>query len=170
MDPTYNRCAVAEATLTWVDKNTALPDTVEVCPLWRGLLPAPREHHKIAHITRGGAVKMSPTPDFPVMWPMVPINTGCDLNGTFPIYHGHFDGERFYPSSHYDSICDGGLDGFVAVYDEALTVRTHHRAATCEFRDEDYRVGVRAGRQGHGRCRRHGRGGVASGEQEGEHR
>lgn len=109
MDPEFNRCAVTSATLTWTDKNTALLDTVEVCPVWRGSLPAPKAHHKIVHITRGGALKMTPNPDFPVMWPMVPKITGCDLNGTFPIYHGHFDGEHFDAATHYDSICDGGM-------------------------------------------------------------
>ncbi|MEN8165785.1 MAG: hypothetical protein ABFS37_16770 [Acidobacteriota bacterium] len=107
MDPAYNRCAVASATLTWIEKNTALLDTVELCPPWRGPLPSPTEHHKIVHITHGGAVKMSPAPG-PVMWPMLPKMTGCDLNGTFPIYHGHFDGEHFYAAAHYNSICDGG--------------------------------------------------------------
>ena len=35
--------------------------------------------------------------------------TGCDLNGTYPIYHGHFDGKHFYAATHYNGICDGGF-------------------------------------------------------------
>jgi len=100
--------------LTWTGKNTAELDTVEVCPSWRCpepgkmCIPSPQAHHKIVHVTHGGAVKMSPNPDYPVMWPMLPGMTGCDLNGTFPIYHGHFDGDHFYAAAHYNSICDGG--------------------------------------------------------------
>ncbi|MEN8113693.1 MAG: hypothetical protein ABFS21_04845 [Actinomycetota bacterium] len=108
MNPEYNFCWVTSATLTWTDKNTARLDTIEECPPWRGPLPSPKGHHKIVHITKGGALKMSPGTDLPVMWPMLPTMTGCDLNGTFPIYHGHFDGEHFYASAHYNSICDGG--------------------------------------------------------------
>jgi hypothetical protein len=42
-------------------------------------------------------------------WKKVPYLTGCSINGTFPIYHGHFDGERLYAATHYNSICDGGF-------------------------------------------------------------
>jgi hypothetical protein len=111
MDPTYNRCAVTSATLTWIGKNTALLDTVEECPEWRGPIPSPKAHHKIVHITRGGAVKMSTNTAFPpfITPKVLSAMTGCDLNGTFPIYHGRFDGRYLQATSHYNSICDGGF-------------------------------------------------------------
>lgn len=106
MDPAFNYCNV-EGTLTWTDKNTALLETVETCPPWRVIF-GPTEHHKVVHITKGGAIKMTPSPDYPTNWQKLPEWTGCDLNGTFPVYHGYFDGEHLYASAHYNSLCDGG--------------------------------------------------------------
>ena len=106
MDPNYNKCTVTAGTLTWTGKNTAELKTTEDCSA-RGNLPAPPGHHKILHITTGGALKMSPGPG-QMLWTQVPTLTGCSVNGTFPIYHGHFDGERLYATAHYTSICDGG--------------------------------------------------------------
>ena len=108
MDPTFNKCYVTAGTLTWVGKNTAELVTVEDCSPRKKLL-SPVGHHKLVHITTGGAVKMSVHPDSEsTLWQKVPELTGCALNGTFPIYHGHFDDETLYASSHYNSICDGG--------------------------------------------------------------
>lgn len=107
MDPNFNKCRVTRGSLTWIDKNTALLETFEDCTA-RLPLPGPTSHHKIVHITKGGALKMSPDWSYPTMWDKVPSLTGCDLNGTFPIYHGHFDGERLYASAHYNGFCDGG--------------------------------------------------------------
>ena len=35
-------------------------------------------------------------------------HTGCKVNGTFPVYHGRFDGESLTAASHFHGICDGG--------------------------------------------------------------
>ena len=112
MDPNYNYCKVTKATLTWTGKNTAELETYEDCSP-RGKLgspyPPPQTGHvKIVHITKGGALKMAPGPGQET-WKKVPFLTGCSINGTFPIYHGHFDGERLYAATHYNSICDGGF-------------------------------------------------------------
>jgi hypothetical protein len=116
MDPKYNYCDTT-VTLTWIGKNTARlvqqddvvkgTDGVWRCPT-RGTLPAPKPggvHERIVHITKGGALKMAPIGEF---WKNVPALTGCDLNGTFPVYHGHFDGETLTATSHLHSFCDGG--------------------------------------------------------------
>ena len=111
MDPNYNYCKTS-GTLTWTGKNTAiLVQQDEVtdgkCPT-RGMLPAPKpdgKHIRIVHITNGGALKTAPVGEF---WKSVPRLTGCDLNGTFPVYHGHFDGETLKATTHYHSFCDGG--------------------------------------------------------------
>ena len=117
MDPGFNKCYVTEGTLEWIGKNTALLTTIEDCSprTFKGCtgvqcpkLLSPTVHHKIVHITKGGALKMTPNPGFPTMWQEVPRLTGCALNGTFPIYHGHFDGETLYASAHFNSICHGG--------------------------------------------------------------
>lgn len=109
MDPNYNMCLVEQATLTWIGKNTAELLIHEDCSP-RGMLPGPEGHKKLVHITNGGALKMSPLQysNHPMLWSKVPMMTGCDLNGTFPIYHGHFKNGRLYASAHYNSICDGG--------------------------------------------------------------
>ncbi len=105
MDPHFNKCFVEEGTtLTWMSKNTAILVTAEDCSP-RFPLPGPSSHVKIVHITPGGALKMSPGQGF---WMKVPGLTGCDLNGTFPIYHGRFDGKHLHATSHYNSICDEG--------------------------------------------------------------
>jgi hypothetical protein len=104
MDPGFNKCT-ATGTLTWIDKNTAKLVTSESCasPI------LPKGHTKTVKITNGGAVKMlKPEVSDETMWWKVPVLTGCDINGTFPVYHGHFDGEDFYASAHYNSICEGG--------------------------------------------------------------
>ncbi|MDJ0955048.1 MAG: hypothetical protein QNJ81_15320 [Acidimicrobiia bacterium] len=112
MDPNFNRCLIVGATLTWVDKNTAVLMTDEDCRARGPLPPRPApdglvHHHKIVHITNGGAVKMTPGPDSET-WKIVPEVTGCGVNGTFPVYHGRFDGEHLYATSHYHGPCDGG--------------------------------------------------------------
>ena len=66
------------------------------------------KHHKVVHITKGGAVKMSPGDLYPTFWQKISTMTGCGVNGTFPIYHGHFDGERLFATAHYHGPCDGG--------------------------------------------------------------
>ena len=125
MDPDYNKCDVKWAELHWIDKNTAKLTTKEDCsgrwpggdPLKAKLPPWPDAdgwvwHHKIVHITNGGAVKMSPDEAFSTFWRNIPAMTGCGVNGTFPIYHGHFDGDRLYATAHYHGPCDGGsLEG-----------------------------------------------------------
>ncbi len=113
MDPTYNYCNTT-VTLTWTGKNTAKmvqQDEVrssdgKICPT-RGKLPAPKPggvHERTVHITKGGALKTAPVGEF---WKNVPALTGCDLNGTFPAYHGHFDGETLKATSHLHSFCGG---------------------------------------------------------------
>ena len=116
MDPKYNYCNTT-VTLTWTGKNTATlvqrDDVVEVkedvwrCVDSRGTMPAPKPggvHERIVHITKGGALKTAPVGEF---WKKVPALTGCDLNGTFPAYHGHFDGETLKATSHLHSFCGG---------------------------------------------------------------
>lgn len=116
MDPNFNYCETT-GKLTWIGKNTAIlvqqdvveqgTDGVNRCST-RGKLPAPKpdgEHTRIVHITKGGALKTAPLTNF---WKSVPRLTGCDLNGTFPVYHGHFDGETLRATTHYRSFCDGG--------------------------------------------------------------
>ncbi len=36
-------------------------------------------------------------------------HTGCPLNGTMPIYYGHFDGSLFHASGNFQGVCDGGI-------------------------------------------------------------
>lgn len=116
MDPERNYCN-ATGTLEWIGKNTAIltqyddvvmgSDGVNRCPT-RGVLPAPKPdgiHERIVHITKSGSLKTYPTTDF---WKNVPALTGCALNGTFPVYHGSFDGETLRMTSHFHSFCDGG--------------------------------------------------------------
>ncbi len=40
--------------------------------------------------------------------PTMREHTGCPLNGTMPIYYGHFDGTFFHASGLFQGICDGG--------------------------------------------------------------
>jgi len=111
MDPEHNRCDVSEATLEWTGKTTAVLETWEVnCPLF-----PPRHHTRIAHITPGGAVTLSgdPNPAYPPddegnHW--LVKRSGCELNGTFPVYHGTYDFEsrHLYAETHFHGICDGG--------------------------------------------------------------
>ena len=115
MDPNYDYCETT-GTLTWIGKNTAElvqrdvvakgPDGVNRCPT-RRMVPAPKPdgiHTRIVHITKGGALKTAPVSDF---WKNVRNLTGCDLHGTFPVYHGHFDGETLRMTSHLHSFCGG---------------------------------------------------------------
>ncbi len=105
MDPNFNKCNVTSATLTWIRKNTAELVTVEMCPLF-----GERIKTWDVHITPGGALKMTNKNPLPLVdgkhW--LVERTGCELNGTFPMYHGHFDGEHLYAATHFHGICDGG--------------------------------------------------------------
>jgi len=38
----------------------------------------------------------------------VQLHTGCQVNGTFPVYHGTFDGTSLSVTSHFHGLCDGG--------------------------------------------------------------
>ncbi|MEN8041811.1 MAG: hypothetical protein ABFR95_09945 [Actinomycetota bacterium] len=105
MDPDYNRCTVVSATLTWIEQHTYELATHEECPLF-----PPRYKTWDVRITPGGAVKMTNKYPPPLVngkhW--LVERTGCELNGTFRMYHGHFDGEHLYAASHFHGICDGG--------------------------------------------------------------
>jgi len=56
-------------------------------------------------LTPGGALKYN----LPGYWvPFIMEHTGCTPSGTFPAYHGHFDGEFLSASAHMNGLCDGG--------------------------------------------------------------
>lgn len=56
-------------------------------------------------MTPGGAVKF----DAPEgTGTEVAEHTGCTMSGTFPTYHGHFDGASLSASGHFHGLCDGG--------------------------------------------------------------
>jgi hypothetical protein len=58
-------------------------------------------------LTHGGAVKMS-QPGGAETLVLIAEHTGCRLNGTAPVYHGHFDGTHFNAVMHFHGACDGG--------------------------------------------------------------
>lgn len=39
----------------------------------------------------------------------VKLHTGCKVNGTFPVYHGTWDGHTLYVASHFHGRCDAGI-------------------------------------------------------------
>jgi hypothetical protein len=58
-------------------------------------------------VTPGGAVKIwHPAAAFEGMM----VATGCDVfQGSFPVYHGHFDGTTLRAESYWHDVCDGGF-------------------------------------------------------------
>jgi hypothetical protein len=67
--------------------------------------PCDRESILYGTLNPGGAVKLV-APDWWI--DEVTLHTGCTLSGTFPVYHGHFDGQRLYATSHFHGLCTGG--------------------------------------------------------------
>ena len=64
-----------------------------------------RETIFIGEMTPSGILKLT-APD----WVLAEVteHTGCTLSGTFPEYHGNFDGVKFYAYSHFHGLCSGG--------------------------------------------------------------
>ncbi len=67
--------------------------------------PCERESILYGTLNPGGAVKLV-APDWWV--DEVTLHTGCTLSGTFPVFHGHFDGQKLSASSHLNGLCTGG--------------------------------------------------------------
>jgi hypothetical protein len=67
--------------------------------------PCSRESELVGTLTPGGRVKLT-APDWWI--DEVTEHTGCTLSGTFPVYHGYFDGHRLYASSQFHGLCTGG--------------------------------------------------------------
>ena len=89
----------AEAVLVFGDGNHAALTTTETC------FAPPRVIVWTGSVTPGGAVKLAaPASEADG----VAEHTGCTISGTFPVYHGHFDGEVLYASGHFHGLCDGG--------------------------------------------------------------
>jgi hypothetical protein len=42
------------------------------------------------------------------VWAEVKEHTGCPLDGTFPVYNGHFDGRYLHAVGEFQGVCDGG--------------------------------------------------------------
>ena len=91
-------CA-ADAELVFGEGHDVVLTTTETC------FPEPRVIVWTGTLTPGGAVKLT-APESEADGVM--IHTGCALNGTFPTYHGHFDGELLSASGHFHGLCDGG--------------------------------------------------------------
>lgn len=86
------------------DRHSAVLETTESC-LSAVTLAPPRLTAWDVDISSGGRVKMEARVDNDIR----PELTGCAMNGTYPVYHGSFDGEFFYAATHFHGICDGGL-------------------------------------------------------------
>jgi hypothetical protein len=59
----------------------------------------------VGQLTPSGTLKLRVPAD---QVAAVEEHTGCTVSGTFPVYHGFFDGESLYASGHFHGICDGG--------------------------------------------------------------
>lgn len=89
----------AEAELAFGEGHDVVLTTTETC------FAPPRVLVWTGTITPGGAVKL----DGPAgTGEEVAGHTGCTMSGTFPTYHGHFDGESLSASGHFHGLCDGG--------------------------------------------------------------
>jgi hypothetical protein len=104
LDPAFNRCDVIEASLEMTGKHSAVLETWELC-LSAAPMPPPRLTVWDVDISSGGQVKMEARYEYDYR----PEFTGCAMNGTYPVYHGSFDGESFYAATQFHGICDGGL-------------------------------------------------------------
>lgn len=97
-DPAWNFC-----TATGVLTSTGGQNRVEL--VLTEDAPCNRVRTIPGILTPGGVVKLTwPAEDVPVM----EEHTGCQANGTYPVYHGTFDGEHLYAETHVLGICDGG--------------------------------------------------------------
>jgi hypothetical protein len=89
----------AEAVLVFGDGNHAELTTTETC------FATPRVIVWTGSVAPGGAVKLAgPESEADA----VAEHTGCTISGTFPVYHGYFDGEVLSASGHFHGLCDGG--------------------------------------------------------------
>ena len=98
LNPDVIYCPV-EADLSFGDGHDVVLTTTE------GGGCAGRELTWQGRLTPGGALKLNMQAD---QAPLVEEHTGCTLSGTFPVYHGHFDGESLHASGHFHGHCDGG--------------------------------------------------------------
>lgn len=64
-----------------------------------------RETIFMGEMTPGGILKLT-APDWVIA--EVTEHTGCTPSGTFPVYHGNFDGVRLYACSQLHGLCSGG--------------------------------------------------------------
>lgn len=106
MDPAYNRCKVVFSTLEMTGKHTGVLTTVEQC---LAALPVEPPRPPVAwdvHISTSGILRMQPQVNDVEELRAI---TGCGMNGLYPVYRGHFDGESLYAATDFHGICDGGL-------------------------------------------------------------
>jgi len=89
----------AEAVLVFGEGHDVVLTTTETC------FPEPRVLVWEGTLTPGGAVKFRAPAG---TGEEVAAHTGCTLSGTFPTYHGHFDGEYLSAGGHFHGLCDGG--------------------------------------------------------------
>lgn len=93
------RCPINEAELTFGESHEVVLTTTEGGGCGGRTLVWPGE------LTPGGSLKLHLDPE---QAPSVAEHTGCALNGTFPVYHGSFDGELLSVAGHFFGQCDGG--------------------------------------------------------------
>jgi hypothetical protein len=116
------RCP-AEATLTFGDGHDIALEVTELGDC------GGRTYTMYGTMTPSGALKFN-IPEFFV--PLIMEHTGCTPSGTFPVYHGKFDGESLSAVTHFHGLCDGGtvwsIPGFsnngVPFPDEPVPVHT----------------------------------------------
>jgi len=64
-----------------------------------------RNYTMYGTMTPSGALMFN-LPDFFV--PIIMEHTGCNPSGTFPVYHGSFDGESLSAATHFHGLCGEG--------------------------------------------------------------
>ena len=100
-DPSWNFLE-ADAVLTFEGGNNVVLHVTEY-------FPPPmddRISEWVGKLTPGGVVKLNAPDDWIAT---VAEHTGCKVNGTFPVYHGRFDGEWLNAASDFHGIFDGGI-------------------------------------------------------------
>ncbi len=96
-DPADWYCELS-ATLNFVDGQDFILETNWDPPCERTIVHAVK-------MTPSGAIKLwMPDDEIPGMRE----HTGCDFSGSFPVFHGHYDGDRFYVATQWHGLCTGG--------------------------------------------------------------
>jgi hypothetical protein len=115
ISPPQNACPIIEARLTRGPGFFVQLYTREDCQgggfvrdvKWNGMLG--HDGSLALQFPRFATVRYSDgTSERVDVWAQVKEHTGCPLNGTFPVYHGHFDGTYLHAVGEFQGVCDGG--------------------------------------------------------------